>query len=239
MRTPSITRDQIRELDRIAIQEYGIPGVCLMENAGRACSDVAEEMLEDVTGRRVTVIAGTGNNGGDGCVVARHLFNGKALVEIHLTAPPEKILAETGDAATNLEVALNMGIPVSVIEDSETIPEAMERIRRADLVVDAILGTGITGEVREPVKTLINELNKLGRRILAVDIPSGLDCDLGVPLGVAVKAEVTVSFVLRKRCFDAPGARVYSGDVRVAGISVPRTLIEQKLLEWGVVNEEE
>ena len=239
MRGPSITREQVRELDRIAIHEYGIAGLILMENAGRACADEAVKMLGTPAGKHVAVIAGRGNNGGDGFVLARHLSNAKATVEIFLTAPVEELLSEPGDAATNLEITLNMGIAAHAATTREAVERAMERIGEADLVVDAMLGTGISGQVREPVSWIIERLNESGRRVLAVDIPSGLDCDRGAPLGAAVRAQRTVSFVLRKTGFDAPGAVLYTGEVIVAEISIPRTVIEQKLLEWGVVTGEE
>jgi NAD(P)H-hydrate epimerase len=231
---PSLTREQVRELDRLAIDHYGIPGVVLMENAGRACASEALDMLGSPAGRRVVVLAGKGNNGGDGFVIARHLCNARVRVEILLTTPPEKILEEAGESATNLEVALNMGIPVHVVAGREELDEALARGPAPDLLVDALLGTGISGEVRPPLDALIEAVGELDAPVLAVDIPSGLDADRGVPLGRAVRASRTVSFVLRKRGFEAPGAAEYTGEVVVAEIGIPRTLIEQKLLEWGL-----
>jgi NAD(P)H-hydrate epimerase len=231
---PSLTRDQVRELDRLAIRDYGIPGLILMENAGRACAEQALRMIAGRREPRARVLAGPGNNGGDGYVIARHLTNARVQVDLCLTAPPEKILGDPGDAATNLEIALNMGIPVHTACDADSLRNAFSTLPRPDLYVDALLGTGIAGEVREPVAALIRALGGQDAPILAVDIPSGLDCDTGRPLGAAVRATRTVTFVLGKKGFEAPGADQYTGPVTVAEISIPRTLIEQKLIEWGL-----
>lgn len=231
MRGPCLSRDQVRELDRLAIQEVGIPGLILMENAGRACAGAALEMLGGGA-RKAVCVCGRGNNGGDGFVIARHLANARVDVAILVAAPLEELLSGAGDAATNLEIVLNMGLRVEAINpDGVALRRALDSAR---LVVDALLGTGIAGDVREPIRSWIETINQSGRPVLAVDIPSGLDCDEGVPLGVAVRAGRTVTFVLAKKGFRASGAADYTGEVDVAEISIPRMLIEQKLVEWGV-----
>jgi len=228
----SATREQIREIDRRAIQEFGVKGLILMENAGRACAQEAEGMLGGAEGKEVAILCGPGNNGGDGFVVARHLANRAAAVRIHLLGSVDKVLHSAGDAAVNLEIALNMDIPLAEISDPGAVEQAAGKWEAADLIVDAMLGTGLRGQVRQPFLSAICVLNGLGCPVLAVDIPSGLDCDTGNPLGAAVRADRTVTFVLNKKGFLQPEAVQYTGRVVVADISVPRRLIEQLVAAW-------
>ena len=226
------TREQIRELDRIAIEEYGVRGLILMENAGRSCAREAAEFLGDVEKSRVVVFCGKGNNGGDGFVVARHLTNWGAEVQTFLINRTEDMLQKTSDAAVNLHIALNMGIPISETPDAETVKEAAEACAGADLIVDAMLGTGIQGEVREPFLTAIESINEVDCPKLAVDVPSGLDCNTGEALGAAVRAERTMTFGLPKRGFENEGAAEFTGEVSVAEISIPRRVVQEMVARW-------
>lgn len=226
------TRRQVRDIDRIAIDAYGVRGLILMENAGRACAREAAEMLGRTEGRQVVVFCGTGNNGGDGFVVARHLENRGCSVRTFLAGRIDDVLRQAGDASVNLEIALNMGIPVGEVNDQTAARRALEESAGAHLIVDALLGTGLEREVAEPHRSLINGINELGVPVLSVDVPSGLDCDTGQPLGVAVRADRTVTFVLGKQGFARPGADRYTGKVRVAEISVPRRVIETQVAQW-------
>jgi NAD(P)H-hydrate epimerase len=214
------------------MEEYGVRGLILMENAGRACAREAAQMLGTAEGRRVVTFCGSGNNGGDGFVVARHLSNWGAEPRTFLTAETEEVLQKGGDAAVNLEIALNMGIPVEEIHDVEQANGALRQSEGADLVVDALLGTGIDSRIREPYRTLIDGMCELGAPVLSVDVPSGLDCDTGAALGTAVRADRTVTFVLNKRGFTREGAARFTGEVVVAEISVPRGLIEEQVARW-------
>jgi len=229
----TVTRDQVRELDRIAIEEYGIPGLILMENAGRHCACAAAAMLGGspgaVAGARATVLCGSGNNGGDGFVVARHLSNWGASVDVVLLASAGSVLDRGGESATNLRVVTALGIPVQEATSGEEARKAIADRREADLFVDALLGTGARGDVKEPFRSAIEALNGLGRAVLAVDLPSGLDCDTGRPLGVAVRARRTVTFVARKAGFMKPGADAYTGEVEVVEIGVPRSAVDRVL----------
>lgn len=227
-----VTRQQARELDRIAIDHYGVNGLILMENAGRACALEALSMLGEGAGRRVVVLCGKGNNGGDGFVIARHLENWGCRVRAFIVGEIDSVLREAADPAVNLEIALNMDIPVDEIRDGAVVTVALEAAAGADLVVDALLGTGLSGEVRGSYRPLIEGLNALDVPVLAVDAPSGLDCDTGRPLGVAVRAARTVTFVLNKRGHVQPGAEQYTGEVVVAEISVPRRAVEAKVAQW-------
>jgi len=226
------TRSQVRELDRIAIEQYGIPGIVLMENAARACALAAADMLGGVDGKQVAVLCGKGNTGGDGFAIARHLTNWGAQVRLLLLASADDVLARSGESATNLDIALKMAIPLCELHDGQEAAGAIAGCAGADLMVDALLGTGLTGPVWEPHLTAIRALNALNVPVLAVDVPSGLDCDTGRPLGDAVRADRTVTFVFSKVGFGRPGATDYTGPVEVAEISIPRAAIERVLAEW-------
>lgn len=218
-----LSRDQIREVDRRAIDHYGIPGIVLMENASRGLFKSAERMLAKAGGSRVVIIAGTGNNAGDGFAVARHLHNAGYLPIVVIVGQESRI---AGDARTNLEIIKRMGLCLKLLsQDQRGLAELADELQRADLVIDAIFGTGLSGQVRGFYKDVIEQINSSRRRVLAVDIPSGLDCDTGQPLGLAVRAQTTVTFVARKMGFDAPGADAYTGKVIVADIGAPRELI--------------
>ncbi len=224
-----LTRDQVRKIDRLAIESYGVPGVILMENAGRACADEALDMLGRAAGKRVAVFCGKGNNGGDGFVIARHLSNGGADVHIFLAASAEDVLASEGDAAVNLKIVLNMGIPVTEIHQKGHIHDVAIQAGKTDLLVDALLGTGIKGEVRGLFAPLIKGLNRLETNRIGVDLPSGLDCDEGVPLGCAMRCDRTVTFVGAKRGFENPESVEYTGKVTVADIGLPKKIVDDEL----------
>ncbi len=221
----SVTRAEVRELDRRAIEEYGIPGVVLMENAGRSVAEEAMKMLPTGGKRQVAVLCGKGNNGGDGFVVARHLHNHGIKVWVYLLCKAEEI-ASSPDACTHLKVIQKMDIPINEIPTQDQVKEVLPRLKKFDLLIDALLGTGLTGEVREPYKTIVQGMNAAGVSILSVDIPSGLDCDEGRVLGTAVKATRTVTFVLPKVGFFKNQGPSYVGELIVADIGIPRELLE-------------
>ncbi len=228
----AITRRQAQELDRITMEEYGVRGLLLMENAGRACARNAAEMMDGCEGRSVSIFCGKGNNGGDGFVVARHLVNWGAEVTAYLLDSVEEVLERGGDAAVNLEIALKMDIPVEEVPRAGDAAGGVRESSEADLAVDALLGTGITGEVREPFASAVDALNELDVPVMSVDVPTGLDCDNGRPQGCAVRADRTVTFVLNKKGYDREGAEEWTGRIEVAEISVPRALIERKIQQW-------
>jgi len=223
------TRDQIRELDRIAVKQYGIDGLILMENAGRWCARTAARMLGGASAKSVAVVCGPGNNGGDGFVIARHLSNWGADVRLVLLARVDDALGGSHEAAANLRILLNMGIAVREAPSAEEAAQAIRECAGSDLLVDALLGTGTHGEIREPFYSAINAINESACQVLAVDVPSGLDCNTGTPLGTAVRAARTVTFVANKVGFAQPAAREYTGEIEVAEISIPRAAIERVL----------
>jgi NAD(P)H-hydrate epimerase len=224
------TREQMRELDRIAVEEYGVSGLILMENAGRACAAAAAAMMGGPQGKSVTLLCGRGNNGGDAFVAARHLANWGALVRVLLLAPASEVLRAGNEAAANLRVLLNMGVPVRELSSAQEAAQGIRDCADSDLLVDGLLGTGVQGEVREPFRSAIEAVNASSCPVLAIDVPSGLDCNTGQPLGAAVRADRTVTFAVNKIGFLQPGARQYTGEVEVAEISIPRAAI-LRLLE--------
>lgn len=226
----SLSRQEIREVDRRAIEEFGVPGVVLMENAGRS----ATELLVDALGARgvAAIVCGKGNNAGDGFVMARHLANRGLEVDVLLAAPPETL---TGDAAVFLTVLQRSGLVVRDLSRGSR-EEWREAIlsRRPTWIVDALLGTGLSGPAREPFSTAIEAVNASGVPVLAVDLPSGLDCDTGVPAGVCVRAAHTGTFAARKKGFDNPASREWTGTVHVLDIGLPPPLhVETSSSERG------
>jgi NAD(P)H-hydrate epimerase len=209
-----LTRAQVREIDRRSVERFHIPGIVLMENAARAVADVATEMLRGVTEPGVLVVCGGGNNGGDGFAAARHLHNCGVDVEV--------ALAHAGgyrdEAAANLRIIQEMDLPRLPIAGADVA------LAGVDLLIDALFGTGLETPPRDG--RWIQWMNDAGVPILAVDLPSGLDCDTGEPLGPAcVRATRTVTFVAEKIGFDNPNSRQYLGDVTVGDIGCPRELI--------------
>lgn len=224
------TRDRVRAVDRAAIEEYHIPGIVLMENAARQLADQAAAML-DTKGRGL-ILCGGGNNGGDGLAAARHLHNRGYGVTIVLLKPPSDY---SGDAATNLRVCQAMGqaLGLAIVEAAEDPVGILGEVGEHDLILDGLLGTGIDRAVREPLAGVIEWINGRSEPVLAIDIPSGLDCDRGVPLGSAVRATATVTFVGWKQGFLEPEARQYTGTITVADIGAPRAVVEAHRLPTG------
>jgi NAD(P)H-hydrate epimerase len=219
----ALTRDEIRSIDRCAIEALGIPGVILMENAGRNAADAAQELLGEAAGKSVAVVAGAGNNGGDGYVVARHLAMRGARVVTFLVVPAEKI---RGDAAVNLNAIRKLGHDVRELSGRQ-LAGLGGALAEFDLVVDAVGGTGVRGALRGGLATGVEQINAAGRPVLAIDIPTGLDCDTGEAPPPTVRAAMTVTFVKRKKGFDAEGAEAYTGEVRVADIGIPADLVAE------------
>ncbi|MGA2583778.1 MAG: NAD(P)H-hydrate epimerase [Tepidisphaeraceae bacterium] len=212
---PALTRQQVRQIDKLAAEKYQMLGEMLMENAARSVADVAGEMLAGNYKSEIAIVCGGGNNGGDGLAAARHLHNRGANVKVFLTIDPLKY---------NLEALTNWRI----IESMRLMKESWEYLAnyRPHLIIDAIFGTGLTQPPREPFSKVVAAMHGLKVPILAVDIPSGLDCDTGKPLGPAcVKATRTITFVAEKVGFQF--AKDYTGVVTVGDIGCPRELIEE------------
>jgi NAD(P)H-hydrate epimerase len=215
-----MSRDEVRAFDAWAINELGVPGIVLMENAGRSCAQFIIETLSKVKKPKVCIFCGTGNNGGDGFVIARHLHNAGFAVTVAVCGNIAKI---RGDARINLDILTGLGLKIERLglEGTEIIDARVTKLaNEANMIIDAIFGTGLTGTLREEYKQLIESINGLGCPVLSVDIPSGLDCDTGLPLGASIKANCTVTFVAVKKGFVFENARPYTGDIFIASIGV-------------------
>lgn len=212
--------DVVRELDRRAIEDYGIPGVVLMENAGRGAAELARELLGNSPGP-VVILAGRGNNGGDGYVLARHLANAGIRTQTFLLAPVESV---TGDAGINLDIIIRMGLAVMSVDVERDRKLLADALSEAALVVDALLGTGARGEVRGAFRQAIELINASGKPVLAIDIPSGLDADSGEVRGIAVKASATATFLCAKPGLTRNAGPEHAGRVVVVDIGISRNL---------------
>ncbi len=215
-----MTRDEVRAFDSWAINTLGIPGMVLMENAGRSCAELIKDKLKDVAGPKVCIFCGTGNNGGDGYVIARDLINSGYKVVVVVCGDRNKI---KGDAKLNLDILERLGQRIERLNlrDSDIADQVKAFAADADMLVDSLFGTGLGGQLSDEYKQLIESVNSRNCPILAVDIPSGLDCDSGQPLGAAVRATYTVTFVAVKKGFTTGStASQYTGEIFVASIGV-------------------
>jgi len=258
-----LTREQVRNLDRLAIEQYHIPGIILMENAARAVADAAcallrlplyagerlgrwpfaspcprsvpeegvvvngtpknaglltENPLPPPANPQALILCGGGNNGGDGLAAARHLHNRGVNVSIALASDPAKY---QDDALTNWNIVIAMGLKIvdattSAIADSQ-----------AHLLIDAIFGTGLTQVPRDPFPALAAAVEDHRGPILAIDLPSGMDCDTGKPLGACIRATHTITLVALKAGFQNPDANRYTGAVAIGDIGCPHELISR------------
>ncbi|HPM77644.1 MAG TPA: NAD(P)H-hydrate dehydratase [bacterium] len=232
-----VTAEQMREMDRLAIDTIKIPGIVLMENAGAGATEVIEDVFEDELDFGAIILCGPGNNGGDGYVIARHLYNrGYDVAVFQLGAKS----ALKGDARTNLKIVENLDIPIYSLlkeRDLEVLEEALDD---CGLVVDALFGTGLSKPIEGLAARVIDLVNDSDVAIVAVDIPSGLGADTGQPLGPVIMADLTATFGLPKvGQFLYPGAEI-CGEVEVIDIAIPSEVEERvyapaQLIDWSDV----
>ncbi len=208
-----LTAKQMTELERVAILQYGIDGLLLMENAARSFCDTLEENLWCVSGKTVAIFCGKGNNGGDGFAIGRHLHNRGASVTFFVGCIPDK-----PDAKKNYDIIMRMGLPVLAMEDVKN--------SHYDLVIDALFGTGFHGTPKAEAATWINTMNDAGNTIASVDIPSGADASTGAVTGACVKATLTVTFATAKPGHYLYPAKEFCGKVFVTDISIPRQVCD-------------
>jgi NAD(P)H-hydrate epimerase len=215
-----VTASQMRRIDQQTIEDIGIPGMVLMEHAGSAIVRTIQSQFPNC--RRIGIVVGKGNNGGDGLVIARQLSHVGQSVQIFLVSPPDRF---TGDALTNLQIVQNLKLPIEHV-CSETALEAMEgKIAACELIVDAIFGTGLRGGVRGDIAAVIERINAIQRPVIAIDLPSGLDADTGQVEGACIRADYTVTIGLPKRgLLLHPGAEL-TGQLEVADIGFPERVI--------------
>ena len=227
-----VTSSQMRNIDKKTIEGIGIPGLELMEKAGKGVALAAKEMLGEVKKKKAAIFCGRGNNGGDGFVVGRYLSEWGAEVQFYLTAKTEEV---KGDAKTNLEKAEKLGLPITEVLKKEEIPSKIE----VDLIVDALFGTGFTGEITGYVKDIVELTNSSCAPVLSVDVPSGLHADTGEFTGPRIKAQRTVTMALPKMGhFFFPGKEM-SGEVLVVDIGVPHHVVEEENINLNLMTEKE
>jgi hydroxyethylthiazole kinase-like uncharacterized protein yjeF len=220
-----VTAEEMAAMDRMTIEEVGIPGVVLMENAGRGACEIMWRHFPDLAKQRVLILAGGGNNGGDGFVIARHLWQRHVQVKVCCL---RKLSDYGGDARINLEIVRKLGMPVEVMGDGASMPQLREQLTASDLVVDAIFGTGLKAAVRGFYREVIDLVNGVGRPVFAVDLPSGLDATTGLPQGVCIQAKVTATFGLAKIGELVTPGSFYVGDLEVVDIGLPRSVTEME-----------
>jgi len=220
---PTLNRRQSRLVDRLAMEKYGLSGLVLMENAGRGTTD---RLCQEGIAGPVVICCGRGNNAGDGFVIARHLELRGHAARVLLWADPSEL---AGDAAANFAILQKTGVPIEVLADDRDGSRLAGHLAGAAWIVDALLGTGARGDPRPPLDAVIDRLNASGVPILAVDLPSGLDCDTGEPARHTIRAAVTCTFVAAKPGFFAPGAEQYTGRLHVLDIGAPRKLLVEVL----------
>lgn len=217
------TADAVRQVDRLATEKFGLPTIVLMENAAVALREAALGLMSARGLERAIILAGPGNNGGDGFALARHLHNAGIPVTVLHTAASD---AYRGDARVNFEVVHAMGVALAPLDSRETLCGEMGSGSTA-LVVDALLGIGATRTVAGLMAEVIDAVNaRSGQVVLGVDIPSGMDADRGPVLGPCMRADLTVTFVGRKVGMAAAGSEALLGRVVIGDIGVPRELAE-------------
>lgn len=220
----SVTAAQMKRLDYLATARWGIPALILMENAGRSAAIEALKMLPKGSLKSVAVFCGYGNNGGDGFVCARHLINRGVKVQVYLIG---KKKASSSETSLNCRILSKMEHRFKQVGSISAIAGLKKEIRKYQLIIDAIFGIGLKGEVDDFYRSLFAVLNSGNVPILSLDIPSGLDADSGRPLGAAIRAAKTIAFGLLKRGLTKKQAREFTGKVIVGDISLPLPLYEQ------------
>ena len=238
---PALTADAMRAADRYTIDEYGLPSFTLMETAGRGCAAHIQDAYGPLEDEAVVVLCGKGNNGGDGLVVARHLVTDGAQVHVVLTSAPDAL---SDDAAHNLSLlrqlqadgAAGERLTIGELEDVETLTAAVAPLRPC-LYVDALLGTGLTSDVREPIRSLVTWVNERTAPTVALDVPTGLHSDTGAVLGVAVRADRTATMAAPKVGLRVGEGPTRAGTVEVVDIGMPPFVLDRAAEKPGCVRE--
>lgn len=226
------TAEIMRNLDYKTINETGIPGIVLMENAGRGVFNFLCSQFKDLKDKKISLIAGSGNNGGDGLVVARYLTNNGIYCKVFLLSSIEKI---KGDALINLHIIQNMGIPLIEITSLDQWKMAVNEIKGTHLLIDAIFGTGLNTEIKDFFKNVVQDINELSLPKISIDIPSGVNASNGKIMGVSIKADFTITLGLPKvGHFTYPGAD-FIGSLKLVDISIPKSLIYKENIPYNLL----
>ncbi len=232
-----LTAGQMREIDRRAFEEFGIPGVLLMENAGRRVAEEVRSLRGNLAEERIVIVCGRGNNGGDGFVAARHLFNLGARPRIFLLAGKNEV---KGDAALNLDIVLRLGLEIVEVTAAagRSRLNLKRALREATVIIDAIFGTGLSKPAAGLAAAVIGDINESPAETIAVDLPSGLSSDTFAVIGPAVRADATVALGAPKIAHVFPPAEDYAGRLVVAEISLPPVLLASPELKLEMAGPE-
>ena len=213
-----VTSSEMQNMDRQAIESFGLPGMVLMENAGRGATHFLLEQFNGLENKRIGIVAGRGNNGGDGFVMARYLSQKGIRVTVYLLSQSTKV---SGDAATNLALLAPLDVPVIEMPDQKSFSAHKTAMLHHDIWIDAILGTGLKSNVKGFFKKVIDFINNSNKPVFAVDIPSGLNSDTGQPCGTCIRAHATATFAFAKTGHILfPGAE-YTGNLEIVDIGIP------------------
>lgn len=225
---------EMKDVDARASRDYGIPSIILMENAGIRTVEVIEELLVDPAGKHIVILAGRGNNGGDGLVVGRHLINGGARVDTFLLGTVSDL---TADARINFDILGNMKAGIFPLLAEEDLDKLLLTLLSCDLIVDAIYGIGFQGSLNDLESRVAKMVNWSRAPVVAVDIPSGVEADTGAVHGEAIQAQHTVTFALPKIGLVLEPGKDYAGTLSVADISIPLPLLQDASIRTNLVNE--
>ena len=218
-----VTAKQMQQMDKETIESFGIPGRILMENAGRGAVEMMFKHYLDMDSKKVCVLAGSGNNGGDAFVIARYLIQKGITTNTLIISPRMKI---KGDALANLELLEKLYKEsdlghIKIISDVEALYGQTNLIRHTSLFVDGILGTGLNSDVRGLFKEVINMINRTKKPVFSIDIPSGLNADTGMPMGTCIKAEATATFAFAKAGHMIYPGKSFTGKLGIVDIGIP------------------
>lgn len=226
---PAVSASEMREIDRLAMEDFGIGLHQMMELAGVALARVVDQTLDSIDGARVAVLVGPGNNGGGGLVAARHLANRGALVHVILARPVWQLNESARERVATL---IAMQVPACVVPWDLADGELDELLRGSDLLVDALLGYSADGPPRGAVETLIERAVASGTNVISLDLPSGIDPDTGETASAAIAASATVTVALPKRGLLCEPGHQRAGAIYVADIGLPAALYRRAGLEF-------
>lgn len=231
-----VTGEEMRKIDETAISEYNIPSIVLMENAGIKVVQAILQLHEEASShKRITIVAGKGNNGGDGFVIARHLANKGIDIRVFVLGQLKDI---KGDSGVNLQILKKMNIPILSLAEDKDLNKLKIGLLYTDLIVDAIFGTGFRGAALGLAEQAIEMINKSGVKVMAVDIPSGLEANTGKTHGACIKADYTISFAYPKLGLVMHSASEYVGQLTVVDISIPKWIPKELGIKRQLITRE-
>jgi len=224
MKIPSVSIEQMRQVDISASEEFGLAILMMMENASINSAKLAKSMLGgDLVNKKIVVLSHKGNNGGDGLGTARHLLNHGASVEVYLTCSPLKL---TMEGLRQYWILRNYGVFTKEFDSDNSI-DLKQSLDEADLVIDSLLGYNLRGDPKEPIATVIDLVNQANLPVLSIDVPSGLNADSGEASRITIKASKTLTLALPKKGLLVPQVHKYVGELWLADLSIPTALYKQ------------